>query len=93
MKKVSKVIQPNPATDSPKVMDTRSMSLTDRILAPTPKFFKTLRNIGMVLAATGGAILASPVAVPAALISVAGYVVLAGGIITAVSQTSVQHDE
>ncbi len=92
MKKASKVIQPNPSIDSPEVMETRSMSLTERILAPTPKFFKTLRNIGMVLAATGGAILASPVVVPAALISVAGYVMLAGGIITAVSQTAVQHD-
>jgi uncharacterized membrane protein HdeD (DUF308 family) len=43
----------------------------------------------LTLAAVGGAILTAPVAVPAALITIAGYVALAGGVITAVSQTAV----
>ena len=66
-----------------------NMSVVERVKAPTPKFFKTLRTIGLALAAVGGAILAAPVSVPAALISIAGYVALAGGVMTAVSQTAV----
>ena len=69
--------------------DPNNMNVVERVKAPTPKFFKTLRTIGLALAAVGGAILAVPVAVPAALVSIAGYVALAGGVMTAVSQTAV----
>ena len=68
------------------------MSIVQRVKAPTPKFFKTLRTIGLTLAGIGGAILAAPVAVPAALITIAGYITLAGGVITAVSQTAVDSE-
>lgn len=69
--------------------DPNNMSVVERVKAPTPKFFRTLRNIGLALAAVGGAILAAPIAIPASLITIAGYVTLAGGVITAVSQTAV----
>ena len=69
--------------------DPNNMSVVERVKAPTPKFFKTLRTIGLALAAIGGAILAAPVAVPAALVTIAGYVTLVGGVMTAVSQTAV----
>ncbi|MDD3490181.1 MAG: hypothetical protein PHR62_09885 [Paludibacter sp.] len=65
------------------------MTIVERVKAPTPKFFKTLRTIGLALAAVGGAILTAPVAVPAALITIAGYVALTGGVMTAISQTAV----
>jgi len=65
------------------------MTIVERVKAPTPKFFKTLRTIGLTLAAVGGAILTAPVAVPAALVTIAGYVALAGGVMTAISQTAV----
>jgi len=74
---------------TPTVIDPNNLSVVERVKAPTPKFFKTLRTIGLALAAVGGAILASPVAVPAALVSIAGYVTLSGGVMTAVSQTAV----
>ena len=63
--------------------------VVQRVKAPTPSFFKTLRTIGLALAAIGGAILASPIALPAGLIAAAGYVALAGGVVSAVSQTAV----
>ena len=66
------------------------MKLKERIKAPTPKFFRILRNIGLTLAAVGGTILASPVALPAAVIAAAGYVTVAGGVMTAVSQSVVE---
>lgn len=65
------------------------MNLIERLKSPTPKFFRVLRNIGLVLAAVGGALLAAPVALPAAVITVAGYITVAGGVMTAVSQTAV----
>jgi uncharacterized membrane protein HdeD (DUF308 family) len=65
------------------------MNIVQRMKAPTPKFFRVLRNIGLALAAVGGALLAAPVALPAAVITAAGYITVAGGVMTAVSQTAV----
>ena len=70
-------------------INPNNMSVVQRVKAPTPSFFKTLRTIGLALAAIAGAILASPIALPAGLIAAAGYVALAGGVVTAVSQTAV----
>ena len=65
------------------------MNIVDRAQAPTPKFFRILRSIGLVLLAVSGTILAAPVALPVALVSAAGYVAVAGGVISAVSQMTV----
>ena len=65
------------------------MKLIERLKAPTPKFFRVLRNVGLALAAAGGALLTAPIALPVAVITVAGYITVAGGVITAVSQTAV----
>lgn len=67
--------------------------LINRIQEPTPKFFKKIRNIGLVLTAVSGVIVASPVALPAVLVSVAGYLAVAGGIASAISQTAVHREE
>lgn len=69
------------------------MNLVARVQAPTPKWFKVLRNIGVALASVGGIIIASPVAIPVGLVSAAGYLVLGGSIISAVSQTAVKAEE
>ncbi|WP_310559173.1 hypothetical protein [Flavobacterium sp.] len=69
------------------------MKLVKRAQAPTPKFFKVLRNVGLVLAAIGGTILAAPIALPVVLTSVGGYLVVAGGVASAVSQLTVKEDE
>ncbi|MDP2089475.1 MAG: hypothetical protein Q8J84_08760 [Flavobacteriaceae bacterium] len=62
------------------------MNIVDRAKAPTPKFFRILRTVGLTLLAVSGSVLAAPVALPAALVSVAGYLAVAGGVISAVSQ-------
>lgn len=62
------------------------MNLVQRAKAPTPKFFKVLRNIGLVLATIGGTILAAPIALPIVVSSAAGYLTVAGGVLSAVSQ-------
>jgi len=65
------------------------MTIRKRATAPTPKFFKVLRTIGLVFAAAGGSILAAPIALPALVTSVGGYLVVAGGVASAVSQLTV----
>ena len=62
------------------------MTIIKRAKAPTPKFFKVLRNIGLALAAIGGTILAAPVALPVVVTSIGGYLAVAGGVASAVSQ-------
>lgn len=60
-----------------------------RAAAPTPKFFKTLRTIGLILAAVSGAVLTAPVTLPAGVVSLAGYLAVGGGVLSAVSQVTV----
>ena len=52
------------------------MNILNRYKSPTPKFFRTLRNVGLGLATAGGTLLAAPVALPAWLLSAATYVVV-----------------
>ena len=69
------------------------MNLVERTLAPTPKWFKILRTVGIASASVGGIIIASPIALPVGLVSAAGYLVLGGSIISVVSQTAVKSEE
>lgn len=63
--------------------------IVNRASSPTPKFFKVLRNIGLVLASVGAVILTAPVTLPAIVVSVGGYIAVAGGVLSAVSQLTV----
>ena len=67
-------------------MKNNKMNLVERTLAPTPKWFKILRTVGIALASVGGIIIASPIALPVGLVS-------GGSIISVVSQTAVQSEE
>ncbi|TRX43082.1 hypothetical protein [Flavobacterium restrictum] len=69
------------------------MNIIKRVKSPSPKFFKVLRNIGLVLAAVGGTILAAPVALPVAITTIGGYVAVAGGIISAISQLTTTKED
>jgi len=63
------------------------MNIIKRMQCPTPKFFRKLRNIGLILAAAGGVLVAAPVAIPAVLVTVGGYLVVGGAVATAVAQS------
>lgn len=65
------------------------MTLIERVKAPTPKFFKVLRTIGLTLTAAGGALVAAPATLPAGLIALGGYLLTGGAVLTAVSQATV----
>lgn len=69
------------------------MTIEKRLKGATPRFFKKIRNIGLALAAAGTALLTAPVALPAAVVSIAGYLVVAGSVAAAVSQATTQGEE
>jgi uncharacterized membrane protein HdeD (DUF308 family) len=65
------------------------MNLVERAKSPTPKFFRVLRSIGLAILAISGSVIAAPVALPVAVVTVAGYAAVVGGVISAVSQITV----
>ena len=68
------------------------MSIIKRMQAPTPKFFRVLRNVGIVLATAAGTILTTPVSLPAVILTIAGYAAVAGSVMTALSQAAVVNE-
>lgn len=69
------------------------MNIIERMKAPTPRFFRVLRTVGLALAAASGALLAAPMALPATVITIAGYLAVAGSVATAVSQSAIKHED
>ena len=69
------------------------MTITQRAKQPTPKFFKKVRTIGLALAAVSTAIFAAPLALPAVIVKIAGYLAVAGGVATAVSQVTTKKED
>jgi len=65
------------------------MNILERYQKPTPRFFRILRAVGVSLVSGGAALLAAPVTLPAVVLSLAGYAVVAGSVATAVSQAVV----
>ena len=63
--------------------------MMNRMQQPTPPFFKKLRNIGLTVAAIGTSIIAAPVAMPVLVAKLAGYLALAGTVMSTVSQAAV----
>lgn len=66
--------------------------IINRAKAPTPKFFKVLRTVGLALATVGGTILAAPIALPAIITTIGGYVAVSGGVLSAASQLTTTDD-
>ena len=81
----------NVEADSPsKQSAIDQMSLLERAAAPTPRFFKVLKTVGITLAAVSGALLTAPVSLPAIVTTIAAYLAVAGTVATAVSQAAVE---
>jgi len=68
---------------SPKKQD---MNLKERWQSKTPDFWKKVQKIGIAFGVIGGAIIAAPVALPAALITAGGYMIAVGSVTATLSQ-------
>ena len=69
------------------------LSVGERLRTPKPKFWRRMQNLGIVIGGVAGAIIAAPVALPAAAITVLTYAATVGGVITAVSQFAADPDK
>lgn len=65
-------------------------SFFNRCGQDTPPFFKKLRLAGLIIAAAGAALLAAPVALPAAVVTIGGYLVVGGSVASAMSQAAIE---
>ncbi len=68
-------------------------TLVERTKKPTPKFFRVIRNIGLTLASISGVVLTAPISLPAGVVAVAGYLAVTGGVMSAISQMTVEGGE
>ena len=69
-----------------------TMNLVQRMKSPTPNYFKILRNVGLGLAAAGGALLASPFHLPEIISTIGEYLMVGGSVASAVSQSTVDSE-
>lgn len=67
------------------------MKLADRFTSSTPSFFSKIRNIGLLLTAISGALMGIP-AIPVIIVKVAGYLAVAGTVMSGVSQAAVEKE-
>lgn len=64
--------------------------LIKRWKAETPDFWKKVQTIGISIGAVGGIIVSAPVALPAALITIGGYMVAVGSVAAVLSKLTVK---
>ncbi|RYD94893.1 MAG: hypothetical protein EOP50_08865 [Sphingobacteriales bacterium] len=64
------------------------MTIIERAVAPTPKFFRILRLIGMALTAIAATVIGAKTT-PQEIVDIAAHVATAGAVLTAVSQLTV----
>jgi len=66
------------------------MTLVQRFNAPTPKFWKKVQQAAITVGAIAGVILTAPITLPAAVVTVAGYVATAGTVAATLSQLTIE---
>jgi ABC-type xylose transport system permease subunit len=58
--------------------------------APTPKFWKKVQKIAIAVGAAAGVVITAPITLPAAVVTVAGYLVTAGTVAATLSQLTIE---
>lgn len=69
------------------------MSIKQRWSAKTPKFWKRVQKIAITLGAVAGVLVAAPITLPAAVVTVAGYAITAGTVAATLSQLTIENNE
>lgn len=67
----------------------KELSLKQRWKATTPKFWKKVQRVGLVLTAVGTVLATAPVSLPVAIVTAGSYAAFGGGLIAAMSQFTV----
>lgn len=69
------------------------MSIRKRWSAKTPKFWKRVQKIAITVGAVAGVLIAAPITLPAAVVTVASYAITAGTVAATLSQLTVENNE
>lgn len=67
-------------------LQEKRLGLKQRWKSRTPRFWKKVQRFALISGAIAGAIISAPVALPAMIITGAGYVAVASGAIAGMSQ-------
>lgn len=71
----------------------KNNEVVKRWKSETPSFWKKVQKIGLIAGGIGAVIIASPIALPAIVASVGGYLALAGSVAATLSQLTVEDKE
>jgi len=66
------------------------LTLWDRLKLPTPLFFRRVRAIGAALGAVGMVLTTTQVALPALVVTIGSYLILAGSVAAAISSVAIE---
>lgn len=71
----------------------QNLTLWDRLRLPTPQFFRKLRAIGSALGALGLVLTTTQVPLPAIVVTIGSYLILAGSVAAAISSVAVEPED
>ena len=69
------------------------MSIKQRWSAKTPKFWKKVQKVAITIGAIAGVIIAAPITLPVAVVTVAAYAITVGTVAATLSQLTVENNE
>jgi hypothetical protein len=69
------------------------LSMKQRWMAPTPKFWKKVQSIGILLSAVGTVLATAPVSLPVVIVTAGSYAAFGGSLIAAMSQLTVDESQ
>jgi hypothetical protein len=69
------------------------MSIKQRWSAKTPKFWKKVQKIAITIGAIAGVIIAAPITLPVAVVTVASYAITVGTVAATLSQLTVETND
>jgi hypothetical protein len=69
------------------------MSIKQRWFAKTPKFWKKVQRIAITVGAVAGVIIAAPITLPVAVVTVASYAITVGTVAATLSQLTVENND
>ena len=69
------------------------MSIKQRWCAKTPKFWRKVQKISIIIGAVAGVIISAPIALPAVVVTLSGYAITAGTVAAPLSQLTIEDNE
>jgi hypothetical protein len=69
------------------------MSIKQRWSAKTPKFWKKVQKVAITIGAIAGVIIAAPITLPVAVVTVASYAITVGTVAATLSQLTVETND